>query len=277
MTTINTGILQKRIKEYVKEFHEKKHKLKRKVYDEIQILEGFIQETITSLELVNKIKQSNAALKTIRSKDIVLKCLRKPLTERQVLGSGEFGTVYKVDSKTAVKITDLRVYEEFGLDVDQSIKQEAKICRLAGELGIGPKIDDIYYCCDDVNNCYSIMYMEMIDGKTLGNWLRDQHSTRELKRVFNLLEAAINTLHKNNIVHNDLHLHNIFVKQENKTVVGVYLIDFGLSCDVKTATDKLLMRDKKSLDYLRNIVEPDTDIYSYVIARLIDNKDINIV
>lgn len=277
MTTINTGILEKKIKIYVTEFHEKKHKLKQNIYDEIQFLEGFIRETVSSLELVNKIKQSNTALKTIYNNDPVIKCLKKPLTEEHVLGSGEFGTVFKVDSKTAVKITDLKVYERFGLDVDNSIKHEAKICRLAGELGIGPKIDDIYYCCDVQGNCYSIMYMEMIHGKTLESWLDEAHSTREVQRVFYLLEKAIDTLHKNNIVHNDLHFENIFVKQQNKRVIGVYLIDFGLSSDVKTATKKLYARDKMAIEYLRSKVEPETDIYSYVVARLIDNKDVNIV
>lgn len=278
MTTINTALLKIKIKEYVTEFHEKKQKLKRKRYEEIPFLRGFINKIITSLELVNLVKQTNIKLKTIQIGENELNCLKEPLKVKKVLGKGAFGTVFKVDNKTAVKITNLNMYQQFGLDVDKSIESEYKICRLAGELGIGPHVYDTYNCCGAFGNCYSIMYMEMIHGKTLASWLDDNHSTVEIKRVFDHLETAINTLHKNGIVHNDLHPGNIYVKQENKKVIGVYLIDFGLSSDLKNATNMLYSSDKEVLNYIHErYFQPDTEIYSYVVARLIDNKDINIV
>lgn len=68
--------------------------------------------------------------------------------------------------------------------------------------------------------------MEYIDGRTLGEYIAEGHSTKERRRIFEELLSAVEYLHKRGIIHNDLKPDNILVSHATDTLK---LIDFGLA------------------------------------------------
>ncbi len=70
--------------------------------------------------------------------------------------------------------------------------------------------------------------MEYVDGRNLREFLRDQPSLRQRKRVFQQILSAIKYLHQNGIIHNDLKPENILITHSDN---DVRVIDFGLSDD----------------------------------------------
>lgn len=68
--------------------------------------------------------------------------------------------------------------------------------------------------------------MEYVDGETLADYLKNNPSNKEKKRILNELLDAMGFIHKHQIVHNDLKPENILVTRNGH---NVKLIDFGYS------------------------------------------------
>ncbi len=95
--------------------------------------------------------------------------------------------------------------------------QEMMIQKKTAELLIAPSI----YCY-----LSGICIMKRIIGKTL-----DQCTQNQLDLITNDLKNILIILSENNIFHNDLHLKNIILDENNK----IWIIDFG---DAKISTNK---------------------------------------
>lgn len=70
--------------------------------------------------------------------------------------------------------------------------------------------------------------MEYVDGRTLDEFLKEEPSVEERKRVFLQLLDAVEYIHRSGIVHNDLSPANILVTRADNLVK---LIDFGFADD----------------------------------------------
>lgn len=68
--------------------------------------------------------------------------------------------------------------------------------------------------------------MEYVEGRTLGEWLKEGPTKAARRRIFDELTEAVGYLHQRGITHNDLKPENILVTRTNDTLK---LIDFGLS------------------------------------------------
>ena len=66
--------------------------------------------------------------------------------------------------------------------------------------------------------------MEYVDGETLADYLKNNPSNKEKKRILNELLDAMGFIHKHQVVHNDLKPENILVTRNGH---NVKLIDFG--------------------------------------------------
>ena len=108
----------------------------------------------------------------------------------------------------------------------KKLNKEIEISKKMGELGIGPKIFDVYYCNDnDLFKLYIIM-QNMSEG-TLADWKSNPENkfTPQLK---NELKKKLDIMHKNGYFHRDIHDNNVLINNNNGKI-EVYLGDFGLS------------------------------------------------
>ena len=104
--------------------------------------------------------------------------------------------------------------------------------------------------------------MEYVDGRTLGEYLRESPSRRERERIFLELLLAVEYLHRRGVVHNDLKPDNILISRASDTLK---LIDFGLAdSDAEYAMRTLGYTPRYASQELRmrGAVDARSDIYS---------------
>ena len=71
--------------------------------------------------------------------------------------------------------------------------------------------------------------MEYVDGETLADYMKNNPSNKEKRRILNELLDAMGFIHKHQVVHNDLKPENVLVTHNGN---NVKLIDFGYAdCD----------------------------------------------
>jgi len=110
------------------------------------------------------------------------------------------------------------------------------------------------------------MYMELLKGKPLDDFVKTAKKT-DIDRAHKLISDKINLLHKNRILHSDLHDRNIYV---HKTRAGleVKLIDFGLA---KYFDDDLVETKENDFRFLGKRHRPNpNDATLYVAKRMLD-------
>lgn len=110
---------------------------------------------------------------------------------------------------------------------DGSERQVAML-RREYEFAIGgdhPHIVHIYTYEENLPMGASII-MEYIEGRTLVEYLAENPSTAERKRIFEELLSAVGYIHKRGIIHNDLKPENILISRADNSLK---LIDFGLA------------------------------------------------
>ena len=89
------------------------------------------------------------------------------------------------------------------------------------------------YSLEEVPGVGMCIVQELIDGVTLGEWLRTKPSKAARKRVFSQLMDALEYIHSLQLVHHDLKPDNILITRNG---ANVKLIDFGLSATDATIT-----------------------------------------
>lgn len=104
--------------------------------------------------------------------------------------------------------------------------------------------------------------MEYVEGRTLGEWLKERPTKAARRRIFDELTEAVGYLHQRGITHNDLKPDNILITRTNDTLK---LIDFGLSdSDAEYALRTLGCTPRYASPELRRreLVDGRSDIYS---------------
>lgn len=141
------------------------------------------------------------------------------------IGNGAFGTVYKVNVKPCMKHipSGVKVVAVKKEKIDYSkfytpkhLKNVIDITNKAHELGIGPKLYDVFIL-KGPNFLSLIKVYEYIDGRPWGNFKSD----KEMNHSVVQLKHHIHTMNKAGIIHHDLHTGNVMLSN-NK----VYIIDF---------------------------------------------------
>lgn len=212
-----------------------------------------------------------------------LKCIKEKIDiKKDYLGKGKYGYVYKINPNVAVKVTDLiGVYEATHKPfcknhVKECIHEEYTLSKKAGELGVGPKIFNAFVCKVSKKEHYHIMYMELIKGVTLEDWLKKKNITQKDKNlVLDKLKAALTKLHQHNIIHEDLHDNNVMVTGNSSKNYDVKLVDFGLANSFQSRIQEGINWNVDNLNkILVNDPYYDTTTYleSFVITKLVKNN-----
>lgn len=152
---------------------------------------------------MNKKTKVKTKVKTNVNKKVCNNC-------NKYLGKGRHGRVYtsKKNKNIVIKIIKKKDYNN----------DEFKFAKKAGDLGIGPKIYK-----KSTNKDYVLIYMELIT-IPLYKWLLKKHTKKEYDDAYTKLVKLVKKLHKNNIIHGDIHVGNIGLIK-NKWV----LYDYGKS------------------------------------------------
>ena len=148
------------------------------------------------------------------------------------IGNGGMATVYKSKDKILNRYVAVKILrDEFTTD-EEFIKRFRIEAQSAASL-THPNIVSIY----DVGNEGSLYYivMELIKGKTLKEIITEENGPLPWKWSLNIviqIASALETAHKNNIVHRDIKPHNIIITEDGVAKVT----DFGIAKAVSNST-----------------------------------------
>jgi hypothetical protein len=163
-----------------------------------------------------------------------MKCLKNPEDYKKLkyISAGEYGSVYRLNEDVCIKFVN--VTNTLNNLKYVNFLKEMEISKIAGNIGVGPKIYDSYICVNDLDStCYGIIYMEYLHGITLSKYLDSSSRTNEDKiEVRKLLDEKIMKLHQYQILHSDLHSDNVFIildNHNNQKIKDVKIIDYGFS------------------------------------------------
>ena len=147
------------------------------------------------------------------------------------IGNGGMATVYRAKDHVLNRYDAIKVLkDEFTTD-SEFIKKFNAEAQAAASL-THPNIVQIYDVCNESNLYYIVM--ELIQGKTLKEIISDE-GRLPWKWSVNIaiqIASALETAHRNNIVHRDIKPHNIIITEEGTAKVT----DFGIAKAVSNST-----------------------------------------
>lgn len=106
---------------------------------------------------------------------------------------------------------------------EQALYESQKLAQLNDS-----RIVQVYFV--DETNGYFYAVEEYIEGKTLKEWMKENHDFFVRQAIWNDIVDAMDVAHKIKIYHGDLHTKNIMLTKDN----AVKIIDFGTSVFART-------------------------------------------
>lgn len=145
----------------------------------------------------------------------------------EVVGSGSFGTVYKVqkdDNIYAAKVfAESFVLSEYKNDRNR-ITNEIDALKIADSENLVKYYDDFEYTSESGLNTH-IIIMEFVTGKKITDIIDEISDKDKLIDLFKNILNAVNQLHNFDIIHRDLKPDNILIMQDGT----IKIIDYGLA------------------------------------------------
>ena len=147
------------------------------------------------------------------------------------IGNGGMATVYKAKDRTLNRFVAVKILrDEFTTD-EEFIKRFNSEAQAVASL-TNPNIVSVY----DVGHEGSLYYivMELVQGKTLKEVIQEEGrlSWKWSVKVAIQIAQALETAHKNNIIHRDIKPHNIIITEDGVAKVT----DFGIAKAVSNST-----------------------------------------
>jgi serine/threonine-protein kinase len=147
------------------------------------------------------------------------------------IGNGGMATVYKAKCHVLNRYVAIKILkDEFTTD-SEFIKKFNTEAQSAASLA-HPNIVQIYDVCNEDNLYYIVM--ELIQGKTLKEIITEDGilSWKWSVNIAIQIASALETAHKNNIIHRDIKPHNIIITEDGIAKVT----DFGIAKAVSNST-----------------------------------------
>ena len=163
--------------------------------------------------------------------NLIGKMLNNRYEVLEKIGNGGMATVYKAKCHVLNRYVAIKILkDEFTTD-SEFIKKFNSEAQSAASLA-HPNIVQIYDVCNEDNLYYIVM--ELIQGKTLKEIITEDGilSWKWSVNIAIQIASALETAHKNNIVHRDIKPHNIIITEEGIAKVT----DFGIAKAVSNST-----------------------------------------
>ncbi|HEX4460592.1 MAG TPA: protein kinase, partial [Polyangia bacterium] len=146
------------------------------------------------------------------------------------IGEGGQGVVYsaydpELEREVALKLVRGQAHVD-GRDHER-LKREARAMAQLDHVNI-VRVYDL-----GVSDGRLFVAMELVDGVSLHEWLRAEHSWRDIVAVFREAGAGLAAAHRQALVHGDFKLENVLVAASGRVRVA----DFGLAGAVELAAD----------------------------------------
>lgn len=265
--------LREKIHTYVREYYDKPQKLKTTNRSYAELLRNALSGMVIKAIYVVGLEKMKKKMVHVPSGDKPTTCLKGKHIEQTPIGEGYFGKIYKIGNKKAAKIVPLTKhgYKDFV----RRVETDMEISKMAGDLGVGPKIFDAYTCClDEEGNCFYVMEMELLKGMPLRQWLQKKKAPALVSKAKNMVRKKLAILLRHSISHNDLHDLNVFVVGTHSSIKDVFILDYGEASfrgkeqPLEMYIDILFRNDNR-----KNTLVQD-DVLEYTIGRLLDNRDV---
>lgn len=140
----------------------------------------------------------------------------KSYTNLEKISKGGFGTVYKAEHTTLGRTDAIKVFNS--TEVNWPREEGRSLAALKH-----PNIVQVYHIDLEAETPY--MAMEYIEGETLRDIMKREHSLFEVVNALTETAKAIAHAHSKGIIHKDIKPENILISKEGTTKV----CDFGLS------------------------------------------------
>lgn len=149
----------------------------------------------------------------------------------QKIGNGGMATVYKAKDMTLKRYVAVKVLREEFITDEEFVRRFNTEAQAAASLS-HPNIVSIYDVGHEQNTYYIVM--ELVQGKTLKQIISED-GVLPWKWSLNIaiqIASALETAHKNNIIHRDIKPHNIIITEDGIAKVT----DFGIAKAVSNST-----------------------------------------
>ena len=152
------------------------------------------------------------------------------IVNNEILGGGGFGEVFKVKREINGESPDNQFFAMKRIKKEGLINEKDKHYRILSEIKIQRTLKNKYICkyehsFEDQQNIYIIM--EFCERKSIDDYLKIRKSFTEYETRYYMFQVLLGLkyLRRKKVVHRDLTLPNIFLKDYKSVKIG----DFGLS------------------------------------------------
>lgn len=171
-------------------------------------------------------KLTEAKLKKTASDPLVGKVLFGTYQVLEVLGEGSMGLVYKAKHLAFERLVAMKTLKTMDPEIVMRFRHEVKLLGSLKHQNIVEAID-----CFEAPTKQTFFVMEFIEGISLDDLIRSEHSITREEHVYRILSQVCDALayaHAASVVHRDLKPGNIMlVERDGMPVVKV--VDFGMA------------------------------------------------
>ena len=208
-TELNNIIFNKRIDIFGELTFNKKHSMKLLFEDEIDY---------------------NNFLSKIPSKKL-FSTFNQKYSLQEKIGIGGFAEIYKAKNKETLEIFAFKIFHKNELYLNEKISSlynEISFLKLLSNIN-NENLVKSYEIYENQNDIYSII--DYISNDNLYNYLikKPNITLKEIKKIIKQILNGILYLESLGIIHQDLKLENIMIKEDNNNNTNIKIIDFGLS------------------------------------------------
>ena len=171
----------------------------------------------------------------------------------EAAGAGAFSDVFKTKGKKytyTVKVINIdqddNDFWDNTKDKLKDIESEANITKKMGELGIGPKLYDVYYCNNDNKPKYYFV-MEFMNQGSLKSYMEKTNLKKLPAAQVKTIIAKLKKMHDIGYIHNDMHASNILVNKKSNGQLEFFISNYGFTSDIDKQTKESLEQELSML------------------------------